>query len=451
MVFSVYNPVINYYIRDYDESFPINTHQDLCDVEDIFNVLDQLSRRKITGNEAGNVLKDLTNLLCFESRHVLKLIIDRDLKVGVSIKTINKVWKNLIPELPYMRCKTFKDVKKIKFPAFAQKKEDAAFFNGVFEDGEFKFFTRNNSEFFPSHLKEEFIHIFHEKDITEDIVIHGELMICDCNGNFLDRQISNGLLSSYIKKDQTLKRISEELEKRIKKNLNFEKLSSKLTEFQNELKATDLNMVAVIWDYVPLKDWRNGKCNIPYIDRFKKLKDLETSHIRVVECEIVENMEEALRFYDKMISQGFEGCVLKNLDGIWQDTDSGSYDQIKMKADKEADLLCVGYVPGEGKYRNGIGSLCFKSCDGLIRVDVPGKSDKMRGFERADKNDSSKGLKLIDGFDCNCYNDCIFPVKFNALIKNENGDYSLFLPRLSQNEPRFDKDYADDFFTIEKM
>lgn len=447
ILYRTYNPLINYYITNFDEDLSIYNHDDLIGVDNIFNILDKLSSRQISGNEARITIESLTNFMCFETRDILRRIINRDIDAGISTKTINKIWKDLIPEVPYMRCKTFKDVKKIKFPAIVQKKEDAAFFNGIFENGEFKFKTRNGLEFFPTYLKEEFIHILYENNISEDLVIHGELMVVDDNNHILNREISNGLLSSFIKKDQTIANIL----KKIEDGKSVEKLSDKLTRFQNEINNTDHNMIAVIWDAVPLQDWKQGKSSIPYKLRFEKIKALECTHIRVVESEIVHSIDEALYFYNRMIMMGYEGCVLKNLDGIWQDTSSGSYDQIKMKSEKETDLICTGYVPGEGKYRNGIGSLCCQSSDGLIKVDVPGKSDKMRGFERVDPGDSSKGLKLIEGFDCNCYNNRIFAVKFNALIKNEKGQYSLFLPRFAENQPRFDKDAADSFDMIKKM
>ena len=39
-----------------------------------------------------------------ENAEVIKKIIQRDLRCGVSEATANKVWKGLIPEYPYMRC-----------------------------------------------------------------------------------------------------------------------------------------------------------------------------------------------------------------------------------------------------------------------------------------------------------------------------------------------------------
>ena len=42
--------------------------------------------------------------LSFESRKILKSIVDKDMRVGVGAKTLNKVKPAIIPIMPYMRC-----------------------------------------------------------------------------------------------------------------------------------------------------------------------------------------------------------------------------------------------------------------------------------------------------------------------------------------------------------
>ena len=62
-------------------------------------ILEELNNRTVTGHKALELCKGFINGL--EDQEVIDtflMIIDRDLKIGVSVKTINKVWKNLIPK-----------------------------------------------------------------------------------------------------------------------------------------------------------------------------------------------------------------------------------------------------------------------------------------------------------------------------------------------------------------
>lgn len=448
VLYYTYNPLINFYVKDYEESNCSDT-EDKITSEEIFKVLDKLSERKITGKLAKESLTNVSSKLSNQSSEVLRKIIDRNLRVGIEVKSINKVFPKLIQEVPYMRCKTFKDNKKIIYPCYAQLKEDAAFVNIIFENDEISFKTRNGNEFFPSYLKEEFLHIFHENNIYDDFVITGELMVLE-DSKILPREISNGLVNSFIKMEETERKILEEIELKKNNNYSYDKLTSKLIKFNQDWLYTDINMMASVWDIIPLQDWKEGKCKIPYKERFEKLKEIGSSHIRVVETEIVNSLDEAQNFFERMLERGLEGCVLKNFQGEWIDTQSGSYDQVKMKAEKSADLIVVGYKEGVGKYIGGIGSLICATSDGELIVNVAGLTDKERGFERIDINDSSKGLKLIKGFNCEQYNGSIITVTYNSIIDSDDKKTkSLFLPRVNELF-RFDKDYADTLKDLER-
>ena len=77
--------------RDFNED---NLKGDNC-VDLIFNVLDNLDNRKYTGNNAIAVCNELVSKLDEETVDLFYKILDRDLKIGVNGKTLNKVfgWK----------------------------------------------------------------------------------------------------------------------------------------------------------------------------------------------------------------------------------------------------------------------------------------------------------------------------------------------------------------------
>jgi ATP-dependent DNA ligase len=96
-----------------------------------------------------------------------------------------------------------------------------------------------------------------------------------------------------------------------------------------------------------------------------------------------------------------------------------------MKGELECDLKVVGYQMGTGKYENMLGAILCESADGVIKVDVGS------GFKDAQRLD----------FTSNSIIGKIVAVKYNARIKNKQGEESLFLPIFI--EVRDDKDTAD--------
>ena len=87
-------------------------------------ILRPLYTRELTGNAARDHLQSWFDKLTERAQEVLKCIIERDLRVNISSKTINKVYKNLIFELPYMRCSLMDSVDRVSFPALLQEKMD---------------------------------------------------------------------------------------------------------------------------------------------------------------------------------------------------------------------------------------------------------------------------------------------------------------------------------------
>ena len=119
--------------------------------------------------------------------------------------------------------------------------------------------------------------------------------------------------------------------------------------------------------------------------------------------------------------EGYEGIILKDGRGIWED--KRAKHQIKFKGEMECDLKIVGIEEGTGKYVGKLGAIICESADSIIKVNVGS------GF-----NDIQRStLKDLVGK--------IVAVKYNARIKNKQGEESLFLPIFI--EIREDKDEAD--------
>ena len=78
-----------------------------------------------------------------------------------------------------------------------------------------------------------------------------------------------------------------------------------------------------------------------------------------------------------MLAEGEEGIILKNMTGKWEN--KRSKDLVKMKAEKDADLVVVDWQEGTGKFAGMMGALVCQTSDGKVEVNIgSGYSDEQR-------------------------------------------------------------------------
>lgn len=443
---ATYSPFIQYYVKQLpDVTGRVMFSNGVMSLDEALERLDALSNREITGNSAREYIADMLCSLEPEDGEVLKLILDRNLSCGVSVKTINTVHGNLIGEIPYMRCEknNEKTRKKIVYPAIAQLKADGTFLNTIKHMKTSTCMTRNGSGFGIPKVNE-----YMERHIDEDnFVLIGEAVVVR-NGKPLSRKESNGLVTSLIKREDTRESMLNKQKEAIatKKQAKFNKLVTELHEKEQEWSETEQDLVLQVWDLVPYSEWVSGIYNEAYSVRLKHVSNMfkDCPFVEIIPTVQVNSYEEALQYAQDMMKQGLEGAVLKNVKGIWEN--KTSKDQIKLKAELDADLLIIGYDKGEGDFLGGIGSLIGQTLDGDLIVNVgTGLSREQRGLERVDENDFSKGLRPVmdsDEFFEQNYKGKIMAVSYNEAIKSKDRDtYSLFLPVF--NEVRIDKTVPD--------
>ena len=356
-----------------------------------------LKERVVTGNAAIEYLRMLLSTVSADDAKVLERIISKDLKCGVDVSTANKVWSHLIPEYPCMLCSPFEQklVDKIKFPAYAQMKMDGMRFNAIVRDGKVEFRSRNGKQILLlGNLEEEFAALAGNIDCVFD----GELLVMlEGDHQFADRQTGNGILNKANK---------------------------------GTISAKEAALVhATVWDLIPYVQFIDGYCQTPYSKRYSTLQAIiskqkaDGKKIWNVTSTIVETLEEAQEIFQGYLAEGFEGIILKDGAGVWEDKRSKT--QIKFKGELECDLKIVAVEEGKGKAVGMLGAIICESADGIVKVNVGS------GFNDAQRKQYWKE-NLVDK---------IVAVKYNARIKNKTGDESLFLPVFI--ELRDDKDVAD--------
>ena len=382
------DPTINFYIKKVPEPILSAIVSNLGDSLAMLET--DLASRRFRGYEAVRQLAYTLGGLEPDDREVIRRVIGRSLKCGVSEGTVEKVWPYLRLSYPCMLVSPMNEKTKLKFPMMAQTKMDGMRFNAVVEGGAVTYRSRNGKELdLKGVLDEDFL----ARSDNLDVVFDGELLIWGVDGKPVDRKTGNGLLTKFQKGTGT-------------------------TEIAQKIRA-------VIWDRIPLVDFRAGLCVIPYQTRWSMMvSGPSTTRVRVAKTTMVNTVKVAQDLYQEKLAEGEEGIILKDPEGHWED--KRVKHQVKMKAELEADLKVVGYNPGTGKYTGKIGSLIVESADGKVQTSVgTGLSDEQRSLDFEEEFCSK-----------------IVAIKYNALISDKKtGETSMFLPVFV--EVREDKDVAD--------
>lgn len=356
-------------------------------VDELLSALEILGEGTIRGNEAHQFVCNHLKYLDNDNKEIFLNVLGRDLKIGLNVKSINKVFKNLIPKPNYMRCAVLseKTLKKINFPAFIQLKMDGTYREIHVADGQVSGKTRSGEEYFNPVLFKE-MENFPNGFYTGELTIEGE-----------SRFTGNGLINSL--------------------NPPYEKITF------------------TVWDYLTDEDYLE-KSKTPYYSRFESLSDIIEKHksnrVKLVPNHEVNSIDEALKYVSDWMEQGLEGGVLKDKNNVFKNGTSGTQLKIKLKVD--AEMRITGFTDGTiGTKREGkIGAIQFSNDEGTIKGQCSGFSDEELDLFTKNKDN------LIGR---------IISVEFNDLVKSENNDYyALSHPRFI--EIRNDKDETD---TLEKV
>ena len=425
----VYSPRINYYMSKLPES-ELSTHYVAnMDSGSFYKILDKLKSREITGNEAKKVFSEHLSICGEELFHLYECVIARDIKCNVSVKSINKVWENLIPETPYCRCSKESDVDinklldKHEF-LYIQKKSDGIFSYIIKQDDKVKLLTRAGSEWQSDYLTEDL------QCLPNDTVLVGEALI-KAGQQEMSRQKGNGLINSFIKRYATIDSLQEKIDKASRKARIT--LLNKLEDNIGEWTFTENDLHFEVWDILTIEEFEKGSSKRPYLKRLTELEymipKIASEKVSVIETKKCYSKEDIDKFIIRMYAEDNEGGVIKTPTLLFQN--KTSKEQIKIKAELDCDLLCVGIEQGTGKYTGKIGSLiCQSSCGNLV-VNVGTKlTDKDR-----DKSPDEYIGKII-------------AVGYNEKIQSKSSDkWALFLPKYL--ETRLDKTEADSLEEIE--
>jgi DNA ligase-1 len=309
------------------------------------SILDALSTRKLTGNAAKTrVLKFLRSVSKTEAKWYVR-ILARDLRIGVNVKTIAKVWPGLLNTYQVQLAKTYPDTHPTQFPVAVEPKLDGYRFTIVVEDGRAAALSRNGREY--------------------------------ANLAFLAAQFAtvcrNGVFDGEVKADSGWNNTSKLLRTVI--------LTHKQVEEINKIKFW-------VFDYIPLKDFKAGVSSLTDAQRRERLKGycgridkLGYKNVVLVPRLVAKDQGDLEALLGEYVSRGFEGIMIKDPDAKYEvalHRDGRTPYWLKYKPFEQVDATIVSLVPGTGKNKNRLGAFIVRYENGDEARVGTGFTDKQR-------------------------------------------------------------------------
>ena len=355
-------------------SFDVDVNRD--PYPEMFEVLDKLSRRKITGGNAEAFVKEHAE----QWGGLIYVVLSRKLHCAVATSLINRAIPGCIPLFSLQLART-KPLENISFPCLAQLKYDGVRIAITWDGIRLLFRTRNGK-------------IIHLPD-TQRVLDYS--------------QVPPFMLDTEV----TLENGTTEDRPKVAGLINSARCRGKIDESQLRFFVFD-GMSYGIFKAKIIEGAYTYSARLKYVRRI--LSDLQptgSGPLELATTETVYDVAATQELFEQVLSEGQEGLILKPFDHLY--TFKRSVDWIKMKATDSVELVCVGVNEGEGKYQGMIGALrCEGRVKGLVvsvRVGT-GLSDHDRELPPSE------------------YIGKQIEVDYNSVIQNSaSGKHSLFLPR----------------------
>ena len=351
--------------------------------EDFKNSVNLLIERESTGHAARDLIIDLMNLSKEDQwNNWYRRILIKDLRCGVSEKTVNNVAKkmNLKFRVPVFSCMLAHDgakhPKKIKGDCLVEYKYDGVRVVAIVKKNKATLYSRNGKIF------NNFAHIENalSKPEYNNIVFDGEVMSDD-----------------------------------------FQAL---MKQVYRKSGANTEDAYLALFDMLPLKEFNEGRSKLNSLERKQELNKLSKtfgSEIKLVDYEIInfdneQGQEKFSEMNKEALEKGFEGLMIKPNNNYYECKRSHAW--LKIKPFIEVTLKVIDIQEGTGKHEGKLGAFSVEGEDDgkFFSLSVgSGLTDEQRDMYWADKD------RLIGR---------LIEVRADAITKSIEGEhFSLRFPR----------------------
>lgn len=353
----------------------------------------KLINREATGHAARDLIDGLIAVATTDEWNLwYRRILIKDLRCGVSEKTINKIVEKKYADyaIPVFTCQLAHDSanheSKVAGKKFIEVKLDGVrVISIVYPDGRVNLFSRNGKELANfTHIEQQLSKVAHL--FTEPTVLDGEVM----SSSFQD------LMKQVHRK--------------------------------SDVASSDA--VLNLFDILTLKDFQAGKSKRTQLERSFWLKDWyepianDLPNVTVVGQEFVdldtpEGHAKFVAINQRAIAGGYEGIMIKEPEAPYECKRSVAW--LKLKPFIEVSLIVTQVEEGTGRNKGRLGALvCEGEDDGrniVVNVGSGFTDDQRVEFYDACGEDISQVIGQV------------VEVRADAVTQNQDGTYSLRFPR----------------------
>ena len=357
--------------------------------EEFLETANKLSSRQLTGNEAKETVNNMSKKCKMDEWNFFyRRVLSKDLKCGVSQKTVNKVARNF-PEysVPVFSCQLANDAanheSKMRGKKQVEVKLDGVRVIVIIEKSGVKMFSRNGKQF----------HNF--KTIVSEIE--------KCLAKKPDQQ-------PFVLDGEVISSSFQDLMKQVHRKSNV------------ELEDAVLH----VFDALPLSEFKKGYWGIPQkvrsivLQEWLEENDDVLEHVKGLDWEEIDldtqEGQDRLSDFNKMaIEGGYEGIMVKDVDGSYECNRSSSW--LKIKPFIEVSLSIVDLEEGTGRNKGKLGALICQGTDDGKEISVNVGS----GLTDKDREDFWNARDTLIGK--------IVEVRADSVSQNQDGTHSLRFPR----------------------
>jgi len=351
---------------------------------------DKLANRELTGHDARDAIELAMSVATTEQWNgFYRRILIKDLRCGVSEKTVNKVSKKFDGKysIPVFTCSLAHDSanheKKMVGKKQIEIKLDGVRVITIIQGDKVEMFSRNGKQFHNfGHIIEEIETVIKEHPVPYPLVLDGEVM----SANFQD------LMKQVHRKDGK--------------------------------QTTDAELH--LFDTIPLGCFKAGSWDKPQSfrslitkhwveDHASVLKHVQALDWEDVDLDTPEGQERFVALNKAAVDGGYEGVMIKDVDAPYECKRTHAW--LKAKPFIEVTLEVKDVEEGTGRNEGRLGAFVCEGVDDGKKINVNVGS----GFSDANRDDFWNSRTDITGQ--------LVEVRADAITQNQDGTYSLRFPR----------------------
>lgn len=390
-----YDPFVTFGIKQVPETVGITGAENPW--ADFNALLNMLHMRQLTGNAARDALTQMSQRFdSDEWNHFCAAVIRKDIRAGISDKTINKIVRNTKYVVPTFGCQLATNCEGR--PEMSGRKRLEPKLDGVRmllvvnmgDTGcDAVCFSRNGKVF------DNFDHI------VEQVM---------ANLRHLAGSVRSGALNDgFVLDGEVMGQSFQDLMRQARR--------------KHGAQAED--SVFHVFDIIPIADFYRGHWNAQLEKRLNMLHAMRSAFGRMPNVDLLPSIEVDLdtaaghdqldRYAQDCVAQGFEGIMIKDLGAPYECKRNTFW--LKWKPTISVDLEVVGVEEGTGKNQGRLGALVCSGVDHGKTIEVNVGS----GFSDVERDGFWVDRDLVVGR--------TVEVLADAVTQNQDGTYSLRFPR----------------------